>query len=82
MNSKLTLSLDSDAINGAKRFASEHGTSLSRLLESYFRKLSGELRSEKKASTPIVDDLSGALCAGSGEDLRELYTDHLLEKYR
>ena len=39
MKSKLTLRLDADLKEQAKRFAEEHGTSVSQLVEDYFRLL-------------------------------------------
>lgn len=39
MKSKLTLRLDDDLKEHAKRFAKGHGTSVSRLVEDYFRLL-------------------------------------------
>ena len=39
MKSKLTLRLDDDLKEQAKRFAADHGTSVSQLVEDYFRLL-------------------------------------------
>ncbi len=35
MTRKLTLSVDADVIDAAKRYAAEHGTSVSRMVEAY-----------------------------------------------
>lgn len=42
MKSKLTLRLDDEVKQRAKKLAAERGTSLSQLVEDYFRLLSGE----------------------------------------
>ena len=39
MKTKLTLTVDRDAVAGAKKFARRNGTSLSELVEKQFRKL-------------------------------------------
>ncbi len=44
---KLTLRLDRDLIEAAKRYADEHGTSLSRLVAGYFRALARQVEAER-----------------------------------
>ncbi|RMH58744.1 MAG: hypothetical protein D6685_11820, partial [Bacteroidetes bacterium] len=45
---KLTLRLDRDLIEAAKRYADEHGTSLSRLVAGYFRALARQTEAERQ----------------------------------
>lgn len=60
MDSKLTLKLDADAINGAKLYAKIHNSSLSRLVEKFFFNLAKEDKKTFKAS-PVVQELSGII---------------------
>jgi len=48
MKSKLTLRLDEDLKERAKQMAAERGTSVSQLVEDYFRLLSGESSPQRK----------------------------------
>ncbi|ARA93098.1 hypothetical protein AWN76_007940 [Rhodothermaceae bacterium RA] len=45
---KLTLRLDRDLIEAAKRYADEQGTSLSRLVAGYFRALARQTEAERQ----------------------------------
>jgi len=58
MNTKLTLSLDSDVIKAAKDYAKKSGRSLSQVIEGYLKKITYH---------PSDSNLS------IGEDLQELY---------
>lgn len=52
MNSKLTLRMDEDVKEQAKEIARRRGTSLSALVEDYFRLLSGEDPSDEEGESP------------------------------
>ena len=81
MNTKLTLTMDDRIIKKAKTYAGKKHTSLSRLIENYFKLI---VRDEPggEAPTPLVQKLSGVLKIRQGEDMREEYTDYLMRKYR
>ncbi len=79
MNTKLTLQLNKDAIDMAKLYAKTHQTSLSALVENYFRVLAKENAPPKMS--PIVEELSGIIELPDMFDLKEEYTKHLIEKY-
>jgi hypothetical protein len=82
MDAKLTLKLDREAIQGAKLYADSRGTSLSRVVESYFRHLAAVV--EPAAERPLsggVAELAGVLKGMEIENPREEYTEFLLRKY-
>jgi hypothetical protein len=82
MESKLTLKLDSETINRAKRYVDKHkGLSLSRLVEGYFKSLTSEEDTDK-AIPPIVSSLAGVAMKVKNKDLKGDYTEYLAEKYR
>lgn len=77
MNTKLTLRLDDDLIERAKRHSADTGRSLSQMVADFFSLIdSGE---GTTTVTPRVRSLRGVL-AGSGLDERD-YRRHLEEKH-
>lgn len=73
---KLTLSVDPDVVEAAKRYAAAHGTSVSQLVEAFLAAVSAE--NVPSRITPVLARLRGALSEVSIDDHRE----HLAEKYR
>jgi hypothetical protein len=73
---KLTIRVDRDLLEGAKRYANEHDTTLTRLVSEYLRRLSA--RDDPLANAPIVRRLSGTL---SQEASVNDYHEYLEEKY-
>ncbi len=81
MDKKLTLSLDKTIIESAKKYAKSNNISLSKLIESYL----GSLTKRKGSSTeitPLVESLSGVISLDKDFDVKEAYTDYLIEKYK
>ncbi len=73
---KFTVRVDADAFQAAKQYAGQHGTTVTNLVEEFFRSL--EKVSEIPQETPILDELAGSLDADlSLED----YRAYLEEKY-
>jgi len=77
MITKLTLRLDKDLIEGAKRHSARSGKSLSKLVSDYFALI--EARQPPIEVTRRVQSLRGML-AGSAIDERD-YRDHLEAKH-
>jgi hypothetical protein len=84
METKLTLKLDSVTISRAKRYISTHRRhSLSRLVENYFNSLTGKRTDNDDAGLPpIVSGLAGIAKVGKGGNVKDDYTDYLVEKYK
>lgn len=81
MDKKLTLSLNKNVIENAKVYAKKNKISLSKLIESYLRSIS-ENKTNNIEITPLVESLIGVIELPSKDDLREDYTDYLIEKYK
>lgn len=82
MHTKLTLRLEKDLIEQAKAYAHARGTSLSRLVATYFKSLEKQ-QSDEEELTPLVKELVGVLATDqSPESLMEEYRRHLDQKYR
>lgn len=81
MDKKLTLSLDKSIIESAKNYAKSNNISLSKLIESYLATLTKRKRSSKEI-TPLVESLSGVINLDENFDIKDAYTDFLIEKYK
>lgn len=83
METKLTLSLDKEIIEQAKKYAKRQKTSLSNMVENYFYYLTSD-KSEKvnksKEKTPITDKLLGSVKIDKF-DTDKLKEEYLVEKY-
>ena len=80
METKLTLRLKKKVIDQAKKYANDHETSLSKLIENYLSAITDESRSIEKIS-PLVQSLSGVIQLSETEDPKITYQEHLKEKY-
>ena len=84
MTTKLTLSLEKDVINQAKKFAREKNKSLSRIIEEYLMELTAKknVKLEKNSLPPISRELAGSVKAGGAADIRKELADYLDRKYK
>ncbi len=73
---KLTIRVPRNLLQGAKRYASENDTTLTRLVSEYLRQLTAQ--SGPLTSAPIVQRLSGTL---SRDVSLQDYGKYLEEKY-
>jgi len=81
MPTKLTLSLNNKIIENAKAYAEKNRTSLSALVEKYFRFLTEKNTKKTKKVTPLVEELSGIIELPENFDPEKEYTDYLTRKY-
>lgn len=81
MDKKLTLSLDKSIIESAKDYAKLNNISLSKLIESYLTTLTKPKRSSTEI-TPLVESLSGVINLDEDFDVKDAYTNYLIEKYK
>jgi hypothetical protein len=67
---KFTVRVDAHAFKSAKRYAGQHDTTITRLVEAYFRSL--HKINQINTSTPILRELAGSLDQNlSLDDYRE-----------
>jgi len=81
MNTKLTLTLDDKTIEVAKRYAKENKTSLSKLVEFYFRAISADSEPPVGKIPPITKGLSGIAVMKTSKTDKELLNDALNKKF-
>jgi hypothetical protein len=82
MNTKLTLTIEKEIIEVAKKYAKEKGQSLSEMVENYFKLLTVKRRkiSEKQLS-PKVRKLRGIMKTDHNIDYKQILTEELSKKY-
>ncbi len=78
MDAKLTLSMDSAVISSMKGYALENNSSISKIVESFFKSLLSSQPKTMKIS-PLVQELSGIIPTEQNE--KEDYIKYLEEKY-
>jgi len=81
MNTKLTLSLDKDVIQQAKKYAKDHNISLSGLIENYLQKIISDYQEKTYPKSSIVEELSGIVQLDPDLDYKEEHTNYLTKKY-
>jgi hypothetical protein len=74
---KLTVRIDRDTLAEAKRYAREHGTTLTRLVVTHLESL-GAGRADVRPEAPVTRRLSGSLTTAASP---QEYREHLERKY-
>jgi hypothetical protein len=83
MDTKLTLKLDQEVIERAKKYASIKKMSLSRIIESYLNSLTSNIKSEENFKiSPFVKSIATGKSLPNDLDYKEEYSDYLSEKYK
>ncbi|HJS01527.1 MAG TPA: DUF6364 family protein [Flavobacterium sp.] len=80
MNTKLTLSLEKEVIEKAKIYAKETGTSLSELVESYFKNLTKKSKTDKDVH-PKVRKLIGRITLPENFNENKAKEEYYKEKH-
>jgi len=80
MDTKLTLKLKKTVIEQAKKYASDHETSLSRIIENYLAAITAESNDNNEIS-PLVKSISGVIHVSKDFNHKENFHKHLNEKY-
>jgi len=79
MSAKITLYADEDSIKNIKRYAKEHNTSVSKIVNQYFKTLLGNTKTTHKENATITNSLYGVL---EKSDIKEDdYKKYLESKY-
>lgn len=85
MDTKLTLKLNKNVIEKAKKYAETHKRSLSRIIESYLKSLSIQDDSKNKDEIEIsafVKSMSSGGNLPADLDYKNEYSKHLIQKYK
>lgn len=82
MDTKLTLKLDQEIIEKAKKYASDKKMSLSRIVEFYLQSLTSKNEKDEFEISPFVKSIATGKTIPVDLDYKEEYSTHLLEKYK
>ncbi len=81
MDKKLTLSLNQKIIEQAKKYAKRNGTSLSKMIESYFQSITNTQQEDTDIKiTPLVESLCGVGELPDGFDYKKSRIKYLENK--
>lgn len=76
MSTKLTLTLDKEVIEQAKKYAADKGKSLSEMVENYFKYITGsKAEDEKEQLSPRVKKLRGVLKVDSDFNYKDVLNE-------
>ena len=82
MNTKLTLTIEQEIIERAKKYAKEKNRSLSDIIENYLKILTKEDRKQKiNMLNPVVKSLKGSFKMPKNIDYKKEFENRLEEKY-
>ncbi len=81
MKVKLTLTIDNDTKEQAKKVARQRGTSVSRMVEQFLNSVSRSQSDWSPREGSVVSKLAGSIPAGSDVEYEDVLTDELLKKY-
>ena len=81
MDTKLTLKLDQQIIEKAKKYAADKKMSLSRIIESYLQSLTSENNKDDFEISPFIKSIATGSKIPADLDYKNEYSDYLLEKY-
>jgi hypothetical protein len=84
MDAKLTLKLDQEVIEKAKKYASGRKLSLSRLIENYLDSLTSDKKNDNDdlEISPFIKSLRTGVKIPADLDYKKEYGDYLAEKYK
>lgn len=82
MNTKLTLTLEKEIIEKAKKYASTRGKSLSEMIENYFKYLTApKERNSSDIISPRIQKLRGIIKVDKNFDYKEVLNRARNEKH-
>ncbi|MCF8232360.1 MAG: DUF6364 family protein [Bacteroidales bacterium] len=85
MDTKLTLKIDKNIVEEAKKYASSQKMSLSQIIESYLRFITTQKEPEDKEEieiSPFVKSMSSGKKIPTDIDVKSDYSKFLEEKYK
>jgi hypothetical protein len=81
MNTKLTLTIEQNIIEKAKKYANHKGKSLSSIIENYLKVLTKDEADNSDGLTPIVKSLKGSFKTPKNFNYKKELSKRLAEKY-
>jgi hypothetical protein len=82
MFTKLTLSINKDIIEEAKKYARKRNTSLSNLIENFLVSVTNKGKANEDEISPLVKSLSGVIKADAKTTYKKQHGYFLANKYK
>ncbi len=85
MDAKLTLKLDKQVIDRAKKYAASHKRSLSRMVESYLKSVidkDAPEADEEIEISPFIKSMATGVRLPKDLDHKKIYGEHLAKKHQ
>ncbi len=82
MTTKLTLTIQEDVIQEAKKYAAINGSSLSGIVENYLKTLRVKEKKKPEKFSPKVKKLKGIISLPDDFDYKKALSQELTKKYR
>jgi len=83
MDTKLTLKLNKEVIEKAKKYASKKKVSLSRIIEAYLQALTSEKKQKNSIEiSPFVKSMATGTSLPVDKNFKKEYTESLLKKHQ
>jgi hypothetical protein len=82
MTTKVTLTIEADIIESAKKYAAKSGQSLSKIVEGYFKSLSVNKDESKNKYSPAIRELLGSVPLPKDFDYKKELANELTKQYR
>lgn len=81
MNTKLTLTIEQDIIERAKKYAKDKNRSLSDIIENYLKLLTNKDSTNETELNPVIESLKGSFKMPKNFDYKKELRNRLDEKY-
>lgn len=82
MNAKLTLSIEQEVIEQAKKYAKSQGRSLSNVVEEYLKSVGKKYRvNHQNEFHPLVEELCGSVKVPKDKSYDEIIGEAIIDKY-
>jgi hypothetical protein len=81
MSTKLTLSIDEKVVAEAKEYAKEAGKSVSQIVEAYLKALTHKNTKKEHSLPSHISRWQGAFKSTDKRSYKEIYAEHIKEKY-
>ena len=81
MNTKLTLNVNREVIEQAKKYARSNNLRISALVQNYLAFITEKKADEEIKISNTVKELSGIITIDDSTDAKDMYHKHIMEKY-
>ncbi len=81
MTARVTLTIDAEVIDAAKKYAEENGRSLSAIVENYLKSLGVNAGGPRRSYSPAIQELLGSVPLSESADYKDVLGEEMAKKY-